>query len=497
MNDPSGSPLSFECPHCGKRLRVAASYAGKRSRCPGCGEKIVVPEPPKVEEDADSWLQLDGPRLDGPRTEPRPATKPGEGLQPVDEPKPGAPKLGASTFDDDLPELKPLDPELATPLTNLLSDFSLQFDEEHPAPTAPSTSAAPSTVDEEFSFSCKVCGTLLYSPESQVGTKTQCPDCHSKIQVPKPTAKKQKAETKIDHEVANVRLAPIEGANRQIHTSESVKTKEILERAEKEAAMERQELDGVAAPFDSQRWLSLIFGFFRDPGVIFLAAILGVCAAVCFFALHAIGSLDRPEIQKAIIRLVVFLCFALPLLAGILMCCMVILPMAANRRTRVDDWPFGRFGDAFGELIMLTVALIIAAIPGGFLASVMSLTILPSIFREVIVLLSIWAFTPLILLSMIENNAIAQPFSSAIFKSFSDRSDAWGAMYMQSGMAITGLFVVYAIGYVTGPLVTALLGLMFPVGLFFIANQYGILAGRISDITNLGFEGDFSEDLVD
>jgi hypothetical protein len=43
----------------------------------------------------------------------------------------------------------------------------------------------------------------------------------------------------------------------------------------------------------------------------------------------------------------------------------------------------------------------------------------------------------------------------------------------------------------------AVFGLLFPLGLFFVANQYGILAGRISDITNLGFEGDFSQDLED
>jgi hypothetical protein len=62
-------------------------------------------------------------------------------------------------------------------------------------------------------------------------------------------------------------------------------------------------------------------------------------------------------------------------------------------------------------------------------------------------------------------------------------------------MAIAGLFVVYAIGYVTNSMITAVFGLLLPLGLFFIANQYGVLAGRISDITSLGFEGDFSQDL--
>jgi hypothetical protein len=35
---------------------------------------------------------------------------------------------------------------------------------------------------------------------------------------------------------------------------------------------------------------------------------------------------------------------------------------------------------------------------------------------------------------------------------------------------------------------------MLPLFVFFVMNQYGLLAGRLSDITELGFEGDFSQD---
>ncbi len=535
MSNPSHSPLGFDCPHCGKRLRVASSSSGKRTRCPSCNGDIVVPKIENAQEDADSWLQLDSPDEPKPQSK-QPAKKPPQsnssskpeaGLKPTtrspvlqrsespnqsDKPptSENGPKLGQSLFDDDLPELKPLDPELSPLPTPLLSEMNFPLDEDLPtsadAPVSPPKRSAPSgksaepsnrPVDEDFSFPCKVCGTLLYSPVSRAGTMTRCPDCHSELKIPAPAAKKKQADFKIDPEVANVRLAPVDNSNPRTQIGDSLKTKEILERAEKEAALERKEIEAVAAPFDSQRWLSLIFGFFRDPGVIFLAALLGVCAAMCFAGLHAIGSLELPLIQRVIIQVAVFLCFGIPLLVGILMCCMVILPMAANRRTRVEDWPFGRFGEAIGELVMLAAALFIAALPGGFVASAISLTVIPSIVGEIFVLLSIWAFTPLLLLSMIENNAITQPFASVIFRSFSDRPDSWGAMYFQSGMAIAGLFVLYAIGYVTNPIVMAVFGLLFPLGLFFVANQYGILAGRISDITNLGFEGDFSQDLED
>ncbi len=521
MSKQSGSPISFDCPHCAKRLRVASSSAGKRTRCPSCSGSIIVPQNETADEDADSWLQLDSPskppqsnRLSKPEAERKPTTRspvPQRSESPKHSDKPptpeNGPKLGQSLFDDDLPELKPLDPESSPLPSPLLSEMNFPLGEDLPvsldAPVSTTKRSVPSgksaesskrPVDEDFSFPCKVCGTLLYSQASRAGTKTRCPDCHSELKIPAPPAKKKQAEFKIDPEVANVRLAPIENANPRTQIGDSLKTKEILERAEKEAALERKEIDAVSVPFDSQRWLSLIFGFLRDPGMIFLSVILGVCAAVCFASLHAIGSLELASIQKVIIRLAVFLCFGVPILAGILMCCMVILPMAANRRTRVEDWPFGRFGEAIGELVMLATAVILAALPGGFFASAMSLTGLPSIVSEILVLLSIWGLTPLLLLSMIDNNATTQPFSSVIFRSLGERPDSWGAMYFQSGMAIAGLFVVYAIGCVTNSMITAVFGLLLPLGLFFIANQYGVLAGRISDITSLGFEGDFSQD---
>ncbi|RMF40452.1 MAG: hypothetical protein D6753_11695 [Planctomycetota bacterium] len=49
--------LSFRCPDCGKRLKVARRHAGRRVPCPRCGERIVIP----TESDTGSD---DGPRTD-------------------------------------------------------------------------------------------------------------------------------------------------------------------------------------------------------------------------------------------------------------------------------------------------------------------------------------------------------------------------------------------------------------------------------------------------
>src|SRR6516165_6701578 len=38
-------PISFLCPHCGKKLKAPDSAVGKTSKCPGCGTAVTCPEP--------------------------------------------------------------------------------------------------------------------------------------------------------------------------------------------------------------------------------------------------------------------------------------------------------------------------------------------------------------------------------------------------------------------------------------------------------------------
>src|SRR4051812_11283048 len=50
MNDQpaqadAAEPTIFPCTHCGKRLRAPAESAGRRLKCPQCGQVVRVPEP--------------------------------------------------------------------------------------------------------------------------------------------------------------------------------------------------------------------------------------------------------------------------------------------------------------------------------------------------------------------------------------------------------------------------------------------------------------------
>ena len=64
---------------------------------------------------------------------------------------------------------------------------------------------------------------------------------------------------------------------------------------------------------------------------------------------------------------------------------------------------------------------------------------------------------------------------------------------MQTGIGFVLLFAFTQVGILQGPAFFAVVGFLIPWFLCFLANQYGVLAGRVSDVTELGYEGDFSE----
>ena len=110
------------------------------------------------------------------------------------------------------------------------------------------------------------------------------------------------------------------------------------------------------------------------------------------------------------------------------------------------------------------------------------------------VLLGIWGITPILLLSMIDNNSIFEPYSKAVLNSIKSRPEAWGAMYMQTAMAMLALFLFMLLTSLQSPVGDFILGFALPLFCFFVINQFGVLAGRISQVTDMGFEGDFSDD---
>ncbi len=586
MSDGNSQLLNFACPKCQKQLRAPSNLAGQKLVCPKCSAPIRVPGVVETKNDDDEWLALNEPskpinvstpekrqaiKPKAARSEQSLASKPQSKKADPDEfrlappeindsklPPHQSPSVATSTtttrrsvFDDDLPELVPVDETPVTPSAEpkskspiappvakqklTLPDIALPELDLSDIPLAPiekpksqtrqptpvlepkkSTSAKPmlvgsleelmlespaligpmaSLVDEEFSFPCKLCGSLLSSSRSRIGTDTRCPDCFTQFSVPTPPQKKKLVDVKMDEEVARVTFAPIDSLSVRGASSSVEKTKEYLDRAEQTLEAEREEFDHLNGAFDTKRWFGFLFGFLRDPWVVAAAAGIGFLNGLWLFSIAVMGTwvpLDGAHVLIA--RLAILCVFCLPIAVLISMCGIAILTMAANRASRVVEWPFARLSESVGECSMVIVSVIAASIPGGMIGAAFRSFNSHPMVALAFAIIGIWGITPLLLLCMIDSGSIFEPYSKAVFSSIKSRPEAWGAMYMQTGMCLLLFFLFMLITNFQTPVGDFVLGMVLPLTCFFVFNQYGVLAGRISQVTEMGFHGDFSED---
>jgi hypothetical protein len=70
-------PITFSC-GCGKTLRVPDEFAGRRAKCPGCGELVNIPGPEPV-------FEVEEKPKPGAAPPTQPGTKPSKPLDDDDE----------------------------------------------------------------------------------------------------------------------------------------------------------------------------------------------------------------------------------------------------------------------------------------------------------------------------------------------------------------------------------------------------------------------------
>ncbi len=64
-------------------------------------------------------------------------------------------------------------------------------------------------LDDEFSYSCKTCGTRMYARRSEVGSKAKCPDCYTEFAIPVPPPAKARSRTLDLSTIPEVALKPL------------------------------------------------------------------------------------------------------------------------------------------------------------------------------------------------------------------------------------------------------------------------------------------------
>ncbi len=453
MSEGTNDGLSVRCPDCNRRLKVPAKLAGKRVPCPACKAMVSLPA-----------------------------------LNP--SPLKSGPAVTLKSLDDDLDDIGfKLSDEL--PKSNAKASFAA----EHLGSEL--TDIQESLKVNEYGYPCKVCGSMMYAKPSDVGSMARCPDCFSEYSVPGPPAKKARPQDPDLSTIADVALKPAQGSGKNTKEFGRATAEDYLARAEKEVEDDDQDEREQVYDFDSAGWLQRTFSFLGDPTLIIVALVTGLFMGATVVASGMAGTLmpNATDAARIFGMVLVLVLFGIPLLVVTLGNGIAVLETSANRLKRVAQWPIFNPTDAMGEIMVALLAFVYAVLPGGLLGWFGASIGLHDDLRAAVALLSAYAFYPILLLGMLDNQSAGEPFSRDVLNSIRLKTDAWGAMYLLTGLAMALIFVMYLFAANGTEVPRFLFGFSLPLIIFFIFHQLGVLGTRIADVTNLAFESDESDNL--
>ncbi|QDV63645.1 zinc ribbon domain-containing protein [Crateriforma conspicua] len=443
----------LSCPSCGKSVRISSDHAGKKVRCPHCQMTFLVPGAAPQANDDDDWLNLDDvtPKADAPpaakaKKPLNPATASKKPATPKAKPKPTPPD--APVDDDplfgDLPEGDDLFGDgSGGDGDDLFGDIPDLPDLPPPSTTrgsgsTPGTSptAVPVQYETQYRVRCKVCDSPTDVTADQAGQTIQCYDCHSPIVVPPPPKVVQKPKVDLD-QVESFSFSNTAESSRPADPFMK-SAKELLDSAEREEIEEEPE--NYDTP-DIMAWFADVFGVFKDPSVVMYAvlmSVLGGGASALVAAFWMVPILPMGLFVGVII-------FAAMTLA----CGFAIMEAVANEADEITGWP--EVLDPmtwFGPLVTCVAAIGLVSAPAAFLGlAVFGSNALVTLF---LVMASIYALFPFVLLSMLDMQSVFAPFSPEVARSATRCREAWGGFYFSAGLLFVVLYLSYLMFTVNG-----------------------------------------------
>jgi len=459
-------------------VRVSASAAGQRVRCPRCQADFKVPgTTPPVNDDDDDWLNLDEPLPASlAAAKPPSASKPDPSKS--DAAKPTAASLPVDLEDDYGFQLVPDDPgsdsqanrdddlfgmSLPAPpadsgkatgdfsaddlaaLENILGasspknhadNFSGQAGGPAMAGGAPLGEVlGDEDVVSEFRVTCSICSSVTYARPDQVGKQIKCHDCYSPITVPPPPKPKKVYKPDIENaQVFGMFETPEPPPS---FNAPNVKSAEQLLR-EAEAADDAEE-HNYENP-DVKNWLIGIFRIFLDPQVAvhwLLLATLGSVLGCVSVVLTHVGALIPLFAITAFFWAFVFACgFS-------------IMESVSNNAKRVSEWPYMDPSEWFGQMATVVSAAMLCVGPPLLLALfVLGLSPL----SVMMMMFALFLLFPFVLMSMLDSGSVFVPFSAEVTKSVTRCQEQWGVLYLSSGLLFVGMFVFYLICFFLPPI---------------------------------------------
>ncbi len=383
----------------------------------------------------------------------------------------------------------------STSLDQELDDFGFELAkiEDKPASKESEILAAHLNLDvkpsreEEFRYSCKVCGTAMYAQKKDIGAMARCPDCYSEFSIPSPPkiTRPQTPGPKLES-YADMPLVPPEPAKGKSREAGRSSASEYLANAEKELDGVSEESRSVSYDFDTSGWLKRTFAFLADPSLIILSlgvgAILG--GVMILSSLMTAALAMKSESAGNFGGMLILILAGAPFLVLTLANGIAVLEASANQHKQVERWPMLSPIDSIGEITMVVLAFVFAALPGGVMSGVMTWLEMDQAIGIALILLSAFLLFPVVLLSMLDNQSVSQPVSGDVTHSITAKADAWAAMYLMTGLAFVGIFLGYLSARVGSTGMQFTYGLFLPLGIYFVFHQYGVLASRITDLVS-------------
>jgi DNA-directed RNA polymerase subunit M/transcription elongation factor TFIIS len=411
--------FAIACPHCGVGLKVAIADLGEPRRCPECQAPFRLPSPEqaavaaaakrRAAEEFGFACQLCGSRLYAlPHQVGNPIKCPDcHTTSHVPAPKKKETHKAAKTSDGY---------ELAL------------ADDDHGSETTGQGKA-------QFTFHCRVCQTMLSAPRDAVGRHTACPDCNTVTVVPKPPPPQKKVVVKATDPGILVKAATPRPQQ------EKVNVDDLMDEAEsKIAEQKRKKPKPPKHPF--------LTGVFTFPFQLLSLPYLIVFTFLgCLLAYLVEITLELQGIEAIIGILLMVIAAAVGLILVGLSCTyfLKVINWTAMGYPNVQDSPQLEALEFARQALFIINAFGAGALPGLLLGMATH----DEMLGFAVMMLSAFILFPFILLSFIDAESPAVPYSSFVMSTFRSNSGGWMKFYFLAAITTSIAIIAHllAIGH--------------------------------------------------
>lgn len=450
--------IRLECPVCRTQIYATEDLIGQTLECPDCGTLVPVAPArelhPKVLPDfgIDEYVIHEGP------APPREAE---EANIPVYCPVCNTlmygtlDQVGRELLCPDCytPVRVPPPPErVAKPVHSVTDDYALREEPKKPAepgaaggsPSRAPVPAAPKPEEVEIPVVCYLCHTRMYAALDQVGQRIICPDCGAGTVVP-------------TLEQARPQYGPTERPIGDYGVGQAVERKRgevpvdtrqvrLPPKAKPGAAQPSEVAPGHPAlpewPLVSGVWN---FPFYSETWPRLLGLTLGLIALLPLVVVGLLLVAPPPDsfwerIPGDAAAIIFAGCAVFVTVWWVVACSRfrAVIEDTAAGNDQIENWPESTFVDWLFDCLDFASSLLISPVPGILVlqfTAMIGLPVAPA------VLVSMFSFFPVVLLSTIETGSPLKPVSFVILGSLFSVPWAWGLFYVQTGVLLVAFFV--------------------------------------------------------